>query len=68
MSKFLNEPKITYTAEDLNTDFVSRFTETKFVQFLRENRIKFRKHYNDIHVGNDVYQFGRDGRFLGYGD
>ena len=50
--------------ENLTDEFVSQFTEDEFISYLRDNKIKFNKKYDDIHVGGQIFQFGRDGHLL----
>lgn len=38
---------------------------TEFIDYLKKNKIKYRKRGDDICVDNVIYQFGYDGKLLG---
>lgn len=31
-----------------------------FLEYLKDNKIKYNKHYDDIQIKNTIYQFGKD--------
>ena len=35
-----------------------------FIEFLKEQKIKYQKHYDDVCVGKIIYQFGKDGNLF----
>lgn len=36
----------------------------EFIAFLKEQKIKYQKHYDDICVGNIIYQFDKNGNLF----